>query len=761
MGKTCVAANCTNRSDTEKDVSFHVFPAGKSKISEARRAQWIRQVQRTRACWKGPTSIHTFVCSDHFTPDCYELRPQLKQEMGFSVSTLRRLKSDAVPTIFIRSEEERVTPKRARTAFQKRERMRLVNETLNESSSAGTIDVDEVDSATGMETESSSATAMETDSCDKKNTACQTVPVIVKKNSKKIQATIKCGKTKQTQTDILKTADMSVQAGNGVLHNLDDSMSSSVWTAHDDVSNYIPSIDSENEADGDDAQFNIPQMQPAVENTNFDALNHPKFIIFWSSLQMILSWIHCPSCQSHEVITSRCSDGPTLGTLLRVQIFCENCGKMTHWKSQPYINDYPAGNVLLSAAILFSGSICSKVLLLFKHMRLWGIEKSTFFRHQKELLFPAINSVWNRHQQNLIGLLRARNDGVVIGGDGRADSMGHCAKYGTYTCIELLWNCIIDIKLVTSSEVGGSYHMELEGLKRSLEYLSEWLDIKKIVTDRHRQIAKWMRENHSGILHLYDIWHVAKGVGKKLEAAAKLKECQDIRPWIQSIVNHLYWSAISTTPGEGEVIVAKWASVINHVMNIHKHNNPHFSSCMHGQLEGREARKKWLQRGSKSAIQVEGICLRKLLLADIARLSGEQQTWNLEAFHSLLNQFAPKMISFSPIGMECRVKIAALHYNENAGRPQHVTSEGTPSFQIRYPKYKKGGYIVRKILEDKTYGYVDELYTQVITECSELPVVRKRAASAVVLPPTLCAEFVHPNREEAIREHNTRYQQKK
>ena len=112
--------------------------------------------------------------------------------------------------------------------------------------------------------------------------------------------------------------------------------------------------------------------------------------------------------------------------------------------------------------------------------------------------------------QWLIGLLRARGDGITIGGDGRADSMGHCAKYGIYTCMELNWNCILDIQLITSTEVGGSYHMELAGLQKSLNHLIEWLNIVKIVTDRHRSIAKWIRENHSAILHVYDIWHVAK-----------------------------------------------------------------------------------------------------------------------------------------------------------------------------------------------------------------------------------------------------------
>ena len=100
--------------------------------------------------------------------------------------------------------------------------------------------------------------------------------------------------------------------------------------------------------------------------------------------------------------------------------------------------------------------------------------------------------------------------------------------------------------------------MELEGLRRSLHFLTEWIKIDVLVTDRHRQIAKRVRENYANILHLYDIWHVAKSLSQRLEAAAKLNGCQDIQPWIQSIVNHLYWYAISTPSGQPNVILAKW-----------------------------------------------------------------------------------------------------------------------------------------------------------------------------------------------------------
>ena len=39
-------------------------------------------------------------------------------------------------------------------------------------------------------------------------------------------------------------------------------------------------------------------------------------------------------------------------------------------------------------------------------------------------------------------------DAVTLGGDGRADSPGHSAKYGTYTIIDLDYMQIADIRMV-------------------------------------------------------------------------------------------------------------------------------------------------------------------------------------------------------------------------------------------------------------------------------------------------------------------------
>ena len=44
-----------------------------------------------------------------------------------------------------------------------------------------------------------------------------------------------------------------------------------------------------------------------------------------------------------------------MGTFIHVKQSCKNCNHMREWDSQPFIKNIPAGNILLSASILFGG----------------------------------------------------------------------------------------------------------------------------------------------------------------------------------------------------------------------------------------------------------------------------------------------------------------------------------------------------------------------------------------------------------------------
>ncbi|KAK3705290.1 hypothetical protein QZH41_008177 [Actinostola sp. cb2023] len=305
-----------------------------------------------------------------------------------------------------------------------------------------------------------------------------------------------------------------------------------------------------------------------------------------------------------------------------------------------------------------------------------------------------------------------QEQGLVLAGDGRCDSPGHCAKYGSYTVIEQTMNRVLDFQLVQSNEVRNSSWMELEGLKRSVDLLTTAdLTIDTLITDRSRSIGKYIREELPDTTHYYDIWHVAKGLGKKIDKVAKQKDCGDIAEWKQSISNHMYWCAASTPDGNGDMIKAKWEILPLHIQDIHTSNNVLHSECGHGELEGERRDKLWMEQGERSyaTVKLEDLLLNKILLKDVTKLSPVYQTSNLEAKHSLDIQFVPKHTAFSYWGMQTRLCLSALHYNENADRAQAVDKDGNPAYSITFPKAKKGQYSVRPRKTKVTYGLLWQL----------------------------------------------------
>lgn len=76
--------------------------------------------------------------------------------------------------------------------------------------------------------------------------------------------------------------------------------------------------------------------------------------------------------------------------------------------------------------------------------------------------------------------------------------------------VECLLN--FDFNYFQSTEVTSSNAMELEGLKRAVTKIkTAGIEIKRIVTDRHPSVSKYLREEHQEIDHRYDVWHIAKG----------------------------------------------------------------------------------------------------------------------------------------------------------------------------------------------------------------------------------------------------------
>ncbi|XP_039869404.1 uncharacterized protein LOC120722458 isoform X2 [Simochromis diagramma] len=115
----CVAFGCNFQSKRNKgtDVSLHSFPHEKT-----RRKQW------EDACGRVQLPKDPRLCSSHFSPDAFEAfnRPRLIKELTGASGYKRRLKSNAVPTIF-RYEETTGPGKASKNRAKKLIRPEMLN----------------------------------------------------------------------------------------------------------------------------------------------------------------------------------------------------------------------------------------------------------------------------------------------------------------------------------------------------------------------------------------------------------------------------------------------------------------------------------------------------------------------------------------------------------------------------------------------------------------------------------------------------------
>ena len=215
-------------------------------------------------------------------------------------------------------------------------------------------------------------------------------------------------------------------------------------------------------------------------------------------------------------------------------------GHVDSWQSQPTLSEMPAGNVLLSAAILFLGSTYAKVTHLCAIFNLAIMKEQTFHTVQSKYLFPVAQQTWNDYQQDLHRKFRGQP--LAVSGDGHCDSPGFNAKYCMYTMAQKTGE-ILNFRVVQVTEATSSVAMEKEGFKRYVDDLiASGFQFTSLATDRHRGIALLCRTEYHHINHQFDVWHVSKGLMKKLTKASKQKRKQDLSPWTKSICKHLWWS---------------------------------------------------------------------------------------------------------------------------------------------------------------------------------------------------------------------------
>ncbi|XP_040068383.1 uncharacterized protein LOC115314916 [Ixodes scapularis] len=808
MPRYCAAQDCSN------SVCYSGRPAHKFPSEPTLRKLWIRAARPSQPTWKPAKG--DCLCTEHFEDEDYKTSPKLLQSLGLPVKQAY-LKPDVVPSLFTRKRKRErhsgAVEKRRRKEIiaelleaPAQAKATLIAEEVSTSSTPSGDDTEQGpdsghepmhDANAGIEEPCSSSAPSISNAKqaqpDLRNAATQTSGIY---RNRGIQVTLKTSSRKSQTNPVLVTprcsspnhvpqAPLDWMLPEGLTLSPQPPVRRQPAPPPDPpqlptINNELPSAGQEEsveecptelpephvEADSlylpSDASFLMMMsdtgfLRDAQQNTasdsapsqhesskSIDYVSERKFIVFESCLDELLG--NCPECTALCRITEK----KIRGTCLRVHRMCNN-GHQHTWTSQPSVNRRALGDVLLAAATLFSGSIVKKVLRLLHQMGVPCLSYETYFKIQGAFLLPAIRQVWNRKQNELFEQASGRE--LVLAGDGRSDSPGHSAKYGTYTVVDVSTKKVLHVETVQSNETKGSWAMELEGLKRTLLICeANGLTVGGIITDRHSMIKSFLAKWYPQIRHMFDCWHVAKGIKKRMVSAGKLKSLVGLQDWVQATVKHLYWCAESSD-GAPEEILPKWTSLVGHVADLHEHADPLYPRCQHGDL----GKKKWLPEGLQAHDKLKSIVLSKPLLKDIPQLSTSAQTYATECFHSTVNQFAPKSTHFGYESMQARVFVAALHFNENSDRPQATTKEGKKRFLVKRPKQTKRP-IASPMKGPCTYAYVQELMKETLALNCHYPSYRAaRKANCVEAPPTLSSGYERPNKDLLISNHRSRF----
>eukprot|EP00058_Branchiostoma_floridae_P008126 XP_002593614.1 hypothetical protein BRAFLDRAFT_98736 [Branchiostoma floridae] len=159
-----------------------------------------------------------------------------------------------------------------------------------------------------------------------------------------------------------------------------------------------------------DDEEDPPEEVPIPEATSDTLPDTRIFMVFWTCLvQLFSTWCCCPACPSRKLIW-RCKE---VGTHLLVTFLCRDCSYEDTWRSQPSYGRTAAGNILLSSAILFAGASVTKVLRVLSHMGVAVMSTRSFFRHQENILFRAIRTLWRERQFWMLTVLQAEQEPIV------------------------------------------------------------------------------------------------------------------------------------------------------------------------------------------------------------------------------------------------------------------------------------------------------------------------------------------------------------
>ncbi|XDV52409.1 hypothetical protein PO909_021139 [Leuciscus waleckii] len=397
----------------------------------------------------------------------------------------------------------------------------------------------------------------------------------------------------------------------------------------------------------------------------------------------------------------------------------------------------PSNNLLVSASTVFTGSTYADISEWAAVLNLQVPHKTTFNAIQSSYLIPAIDEVFKEQQSAILDTLKAVNFDSGISFISQ-HSPGYSAKYTTYSLMDDITDKVVHFELVQVTESSSSVAMESTGFRRALnKILDDNIGVSVVTTDRSPSIRKIMRVDYQNIHHEFDVWHVVKGMIKKLASLSRYKDNRALQPWIKSIGNHL-WFTSSSCGGDPDELIKRWKSILHHICGVHswiEDGEP--KKCMHSELSSEEQRKKkWIDHTSRAFITLENLVLDKGLLKDLRQMALFKHT----VFHSLLLKYCPKRIHFHYTSMLARTQLAVLDHNENVHRQQARTETG------------------KKLYESPTQNFREELVRRVLQRRMDSSIIYKDSSSHLEIQPVPknIAQQTKPSKEDTVSKHLSR-----
>ncbi|XP_071852672.1 uncharacterized protein [Apostichopus japonicus] len=289
------------------------------------------------------------------------------------------------------------------------------------------------------------------------------------------------------------------------------------------------------------------------------------------------------------------------------------------------------------------------------------------------------------------------------------------------------------------------------------------LSIEKFASDRHVSIRKLMKDNHEGVKHNFDVFHLAKNISSKLRKIAKKKGNEEIECWIKAINNHV-WYCSTNCGKDPSMLLEMWMSLSHHITGKHSwHDDERFQSfkeSCHQPIDPEiSRRKRWLVDGSPAHNAPNKIILSKRLLNDLKYLAEFMHTGALEVYHNVVLKYAPKRLEFDYPYMSARLKLAAMDHNHNVGRSHAVVQQprtgssvkGELQFKKCYSKIQKQ-WVIKPIYEKKSLEYLSTMMAGVIKRKQD-----RRIGAIEQAPAPNIAPVPAPEKEEMVAKHSSRF----